>query len=177
MSVTDTMMDRVEEKLRDLLLASADLADIEVVFRGEPGVVPTKLYPFMVLFLELKSDANSDGYGASTGVRNYRLDGYCSVDVLHKDATDLMLPDNRRANVGSYLLAKQYIEAAEIALLAWGGPYGELEQNPVVSDDGLERTVEFVPENRRNALVSRDENNYSNRAAFDFHIYTTRHTG
>lgn len=170
---TDTMGDRIEEKIRDLILASVDLTDILVVFRGEPGVVPTKLYPFCVVFLELRSDANSEGYGASTGVRNYRYDGYVSIDVLHKDAAGL-LPVARKADVGSYLLAKQYIEAAEQALMAWGGPYGNLENDPVISFDTKERTVEFIPENRRNALVSRDEDNYSNRSAFDFHVMTTR---
>jgi len=171
--VDDTMQDRIEERLRDLLLAREDLLQLKVIFRGEPGTVPTKLHPFAVVFLELESDANQDGYGASTGVRNYRYDGYVSIDVLHKDAAHLMPSSDRRANVSSYLSAKSYIQAARQALMAWGGPFGRLE-DPVVSFDTKEQTVELVTENIRNGLVSRDENNYSNRAAFDFHIYTTR---
>jgi len=172
--VTDTMQDRIEEKLRDLLLAKEELDPIRVMFRGEPGAVPTKLHPFIVIFLELESDANQEGYGAATSVRHYRYDGYISVDVVHKDAAD-MLPDaNRKANVGSYLLSKSYIQAARQAMMDWGGPFGELEDNPVVSEDTREQTVEMICENIRNALVSRTENNYSNRASFDFHIMTTR---
>jgi hypothetical protein len=170
----DAMQDRIEEKLRDLILASPALASLKVVFVGEPGSVPTKLHPFAVVFLELESDANSDGYGASTGVRNYRYDGYVSIDVLHKDARDLSPRHDRRADVTSYKQSKALVQAARQALMAWGGPFGTLEAAPVVSNDGREQTVEMITENVRNGLVSRDENNYSNRGSFDFHIMTTR---
>jgi len=172
--VDDTVQDRIEEKLRDLLLARGELDVLKVIFRGEPGAVPTKLHPFGVVFLELESDANSEGYGSSTGVRNYRYDGYISVDVVFKDASDLLPDSDRKANVRSYLLSKSYIQAARQALMDWGGPEGHLEDDPVVSNDSRERTVELVCENIRNGLVSREENNYTNRASFDFHVMTTR---
>jgi hypothetical protein len=172
--VDDTVQDRIEEKLRDLLLGRDDMSSLKVVFVGEPGVVPTKLHPFAVVFLEVESDANSDGYGASTGVRNYRYDGYISVDVVHKDAASLMPSADRRADVASYKESKRLIQAARQALMAWGGPFGTLEDSPVISHDGREQTVELITENLRNGLASRDENNYTNRGSFDFHIMTTR---
>lgn len=172
--IDDTMQDRIEEKIRDLLLASPDLKDLKVIWRGEPGVVPIAYHPFGVLFLELESDANSEGYGASTGVRNYRYDGYFSVDVVFKDASEMVPDQFRRANVRSYLMAKRYIQGARKAVMGWGGPFGTLEQDPVISADTKERTVELITENIRNGLVARDENNYTNRASFDFHVMTTR---
>lgn len=172
---TDTMQDRIEEKIRDLLLASPELSSLVIVFRGEPGQVPVKMHPFAVVFLELESDANQDGYGASTGVRNYRFDGYVSVDVVHKDATAIpALPHDRKHDVVSYIQAKTLIQAARKALMAWGGPTGGLEADPVISQDTRERTVEMITENVRNGLTARSENNYSNRSSFDFHIMTTR---
>jgi len=172
--VDDTMQDRIEEKLRDLLLAREDLAGLKVVFRGEPGPVPTKLHPFAVVFLELEADANSEGYGAATGVRHYRYDGFISVDVTHKDAAGLLPGPSRKADVQSYLASKSLIQGCRQALMEWGGPFGALEDSPVISFDERERTVELITENIRNGLVSRDENNYTNRGSFDFHIMTTR---
>ena len=172
--VDDTMQDRIEEKLRDLLIGNDDLAQLRVVYVGEPGPVPTKFHPFAVVFLELEADANSDGYGASTGVRNYRYDGYISIDVVHKDAAHIMPRSDRRADVPSYKESKRLIQAARQAMMAWAGPFGTLGGSPVVSNDGREQTVEVITENIRNGLVSRDENNYTNRGSFDFHIMTTR---
>jgi hypothetical protein len=168
------MQDRIEEKLGDLLIGSADLDGLKAIFRGEPGPVPTKLHPFAVVFLELESDANSDGYGAATGVRHYRYDGFISIDVTHKDAAGLMPGPTRKVAVPSYLQSKSFIQAARAALMEWAGPFGTLENDPVISHDGRERTVELITENIRNGLVSRDENNYTNRASFDFHVMTTR---
>jgi hypothetical protein len=172
--VDSTMQDRIEEKLRDLLLERTELDGLKVIFRGEPGAVPTKLHPFAVVFLELEADANADGYGAATGVRHYRYDGYVSIDVVHKDAAGLLPGPDRRSDVGSYLMSKSLIQAARQAIMDWAGPFGTLEGTPVVSADTRERTVEVITENIRNGLISRDENNYTNRASFDFHVMTTR---
>jgi hypothetical protein len=110
--VDDTMQDRIEEKLSDLLIGNHDLDGLKAIFRGEPGPVPTKLHPFAVVFLELESDANRDGYGAATGVRHYRYDGFISIDVTHKDAAGLMPGPTRKVAVPSYLQSKSFIQAA-----------------------------------------------------------------
>src|SRR5688572_24820990 len=171
----DTMSDRIEEKLRDLLLSPVELKSLVVVFRGEPGQVPVTYHPFAVVFLETINDANGLGYGASTGVRNYEYGGYVSIDVVHKDAMDIPeRPPGRKHDVESYKLAKELIHAARKAIMSWGGPHGVLEASPVISYDGHEKTVELITGEIRNGLVARSENNYSNRSSFEFRIMTTR---
>lgn len=173
-SIDDTMQDRIENKIRDLLLADARLRPLAAFYKGEPGVVPTKLHPFCVIFLELEADANAEGYGASTGVRNYRYNGYVSIDVLMKDSRALLPGPDRKVDVPSYGQSKRYIQAARQAIMSWGGPFGGLEQSPVVSVDEKERTVEMITGNLRNGLASREENNYTNRGSFEFTVMTTR---
>lgn len=172
--IDNTMQDRLEDKLIELLLADVRLEPLAVIYRGEPGAVPTKLHPFGAVFLELETDANQDGYGSSTGVRNYRYSGYVSIDVLMKDARGLLPGASRRVDVPSYRESKRYIQVARQAIMAWGGPFGELEENPVVSSDTKERSVEMITSNLRNGLASRDDNNYTNRGSFEFSIMTTR---
>jgi hypothetical protein len=170
----DTMQDRIEIKLRDLLAGSSDFDSLKVFYRGEPGFVPVKLYPFAIVFLSEEQEAiGQEGFGESTGLRYYRYDGYVSLEVLHKDTTNLMPDGDRYADVGSYLVAKELTQAAFNALLSWGGPTGELEDDPVVSNDGKEATVEFRTDSITNGLGRRGDN-VSNRGTMNFHIYTRR---
>ena len=172
---TDTMADRLENKIRGVLAASADFSGIKVFYRGEPGFVPVKLYPFAVIFLSEETQADAtEGYGDSTGLRYFRYDGYVTLEVLFRD-TNTLMPDpvTRYADVGSYLEAKELTQAAFNAVLSWGGPQGQLEDDPVVSQDGKERTVELRSDTITNGLGRRGDN-VSNRGTFNFHIYTER---
>ena len=170
----DTMADRIENKLRDLLLASSDFDECKVFYRGEPGFVPVKLYPFVIVFLREESEAvGQDGYEESTGMRYFRYEGYISLEVLFKDSGTLMPDGNRRADVGTYLRAKELTQAAFNAILSWGGPQGHLEDDPVTSVDGREATVEFRTDGITNGLGRRGDN-ISNRGTFNFHVYTRR---
>jgi hypothetical protein len=171
----DTMQDRLEEKVRNLLLASAELAGLEVFYRGEPGIVPVKLYPFATVFLDTKREATGEeGYGQQTGVTNFRYDGYVAFEVLFKDTTRLVPDADRKANVQSYIDAKTLAEAGFNALWAWGGPMGVLEGDPVVSFDTKEASVELRTDNQHNGAADRGNDNANNRSSFEFHIYTRR---
>jgi len=176
----DTMQDRIEEKLRDLLIASSDFDELKVFYRGEPGFVPVKLYPFAIVFLSEENEAiGSEGYSESTGMRYYRYDGYVTFEVLFKDTTSLMPDEDRKANVGTYLRAKELTQAGFNALVSWGGPQGNLEQDPVLSFDYEvggqhgEATVELRTDAISNGLGRRGDN-VSNRGTVRFHIYTRR---
>jgi len=171
---TDTMADRIEKKIRGLLAASPDFNDIKVFYRGEPGFVPVKLYPFIVVFLSEETQADAvEGYGDSTGLRYYRYDGYVSLEVLFRDTNNLMPDAYRYADVGSYLEAKELTQAAFNAVVTWGGPNGQLENDPVVSFDGKEHSVELRVDTITNGLGRRSDN-VSNRGNFGFHVYTQR---
>lgn len=172
----DTMADRIENKIRTLLSSSPDFDEIKVFYRGEPGFVPVKLYPFAVVFLSEENEAlGQEGYEEATGLRYYRYDGYISLEVLFKDTTTLMPDIDRHANVGSYLKAKELTQAAFNAILTWGGPQAHLEDDPVISYDTKEETVELRNDTITNGLGRRGDN-VSNRGTFAFHIYTRRIT-
>lgn len=107
----DTVSDRIEIKLRNLLAASSDFDGIKVFYRGEPGFVPVKLYPFVIVFLSEETEASGEGYNESTGLRYYRYDGYISLEVIHKDTSESdarrgplrrggQLPRRKRADSG-----------------------------------------------------------------------------
>lgn len=171
--VTDSMQDRLEIKLRNLLLASSDLNDLKVIYRGEPSIIPVHLYPFGILFLTDQNEADTDGYGQATGVTYYRYDGYIALEVVHRDVDGLAPSVQRTADVPSYIAAKKYTQGAYNAIMTWGGPGGHLENDPVVSFDGKEQTVELRADAINNALARRSDN-VSNRGSFSFHIYTVR---
>lgn len=175
MPATDTMQDRIEEKLRSLVLASPEVDKLQVLYRGEPGVLPIRLYPFGVVFLDTVREATGEeGYGESTGMRHFLYTGYVAFEVVYRDV-DGLLPDlNREADVPSYLEAKELCAAAWEAVFAWGGPTGNLEASPVVSSDGKEQTVELRTDLQRNGLTNRGLDNVNNRSSFEFHIYTRR---
>jgi hypothetical protein len=170
---TDTMQDRLEIKIRELLKGSADLNGLKVFYRGEPSIVPIHLHPFAIIFLTEQNEASGqEGYEESTGMRYYRFDGYVALEVVHRDIEGLS-PVNRDADVPSYLDAKKYTQASFNAIMTWGGPSGRLIDDPVISFDGKERTVELRADTIVNGL-SRRHDNVSNRGSFEFHIYTVR---
>jgi hypothetical protein len=170
----DTMGDRIEERIRDLLLASPELSEIKGFYRGEPGFIPVSLHPFSVVFLSEEAQATGqEGYEDATGLRYFRYDGYVSVEVLHRDVDDLMPDSNRRADVGSYLKAKELTQASFNAVMTWGGPSGQLEDDPVVSFDTKEKTTELRSDTILNGQARRGDN-VTNRGVFNFHLFTTR---
>lgn len=172
--VNDTMSDRIEEKIRDLLIGSSDFDALKVFYRGEPGFVPVKLYPFAIIFLQEEAEATGeDGYGEATGLRYFKYEGYVSLEVLFKDTATLMPNAERKADVGTYLRAKELTQGAFNAILSWGGPQGHLEEEPVQSVDGREETVELRTGVIRNGLGQRGDN-VSNRGTFPFIVYTRR---
>ena len=170
----DTMSDRIEQKIRLLLRTSSDFDSIKVFYRGEPGFVPVKLFPMVVTFLTEQQEATGqDGFGDSTGLRYYRYVGYVALEVLMKDTSGLMPDANREANVPSYLAAKDLTQAAFNAVVSWGGPQGNLEQNPVISYDTKEETVELRTGVINNGLARRGDN-VTNRGTLNFTVYTRR---
>jgi hypothetical protein len=172
--VSDTMADRIEEKIRELLKTSTRMDAIKVFYRGEPGFVPVKLFPMVVVFLSEETEATGqEQYTESTGMRYYRYDGYVAIEIVMKDTSGLMPDADRNADVPSYLEAKELTQAAFNAIMSWGGPRGDLEQDPIVSFDGKEKSIEMRMDTINNGLARRGDN-VTNRGTLDFHLYTRR---
>lgn len=172
--VGDTMVDRIEKKVRQVLKTQSRLDAVKVFYRGEPSFVPVKLHPLVVVFIAEKQEATGqEQYTESTGMKYFRYDGYVAVEVLAKDTRDLMPDADRDADVPSYLEAKEMTQAAENAMLTWGGPEGQLDEDPVVSYDGKEATMELRTTITTNGLGRRGDN-VTNRGTVNFHIYTRR---
>ena len=145
------------------------LTSLKVMYRGEPGFVPTRLYPFAVVFLGTEAQATGqDGYGRETGVINYLYTGYVSCEQYFKDVETLEPDANREADIGSYAQARELIQAAREALGAW-----DAGDDPVTSEDGKERTVELFLDGVRNGIMGRSDN-FSNRGSFDFRVFTAK---
>ncbi|MGV0984992.1 MAG: hypothetical protein ACOYB2_10585 [Limnohabitans sp.] len=172
----DVMSDRIEEKIRDLCLAHPGFATVRVMYRGEPTFVPTSLHPFATVFLRQEGEAQGqEGQTDDTGpTRRWRYDGYISVEVLLPDTRGLKPNAQRKADIPSYLSAKQIIQAAKQALHAWAGPDGDITMDPVTSDDGKETTTELRVDQVQNAIMTRSAENISNVGTFAFHVYTRR---
>jgi len=169
------MPELVENKVIDKMLLEDGLAGVNVWFKGEPGPVPTKAYPIGTIFSEMTGEARGeDGYGQSTGMRYYRIDGYASVDVIHRDAPDLgaqLAAGARKIEVPSYNEARALLKFVVNAFLQWGGIDGHrIEEDPVVSADGKAETVGLVLGDMRWGMARRRDN-VSNHAALDFRIY------
>ena len=169
------MVELCETKVLDLLLAEAGLEAVNVWFQGEPGPVPTRAFPIGTLFIENSGEATGeDGYGQSTGMRYYRMDGYASVDVIHRDAPDLgrqLASGARKVVVPSYVDARALLKFVVNTFLQWGGVDGHrIEEDPVVSADGKAETVGLVIGDMRWGMARRRDN-VSNHAALDFRIY------
>lgn len=172
--VTDTMGDRIENKIRDLLKTHPRMDAIKVFYRGEPGFVPVKLFPMAVVFLaEVQEATGQEQYTQSTGLTFYRYDGYVALEVLQKDTSGLMPDANRNADVPSYLQSKELTQAAFNSVVSWGGPSGGLDQTPVISFDTKEATLEMRTDPFTNGLARRGDN-VTNRGTFNFHVYTRR---
>lgn len=145
------------------------LTALKVMFRGEPGFVPTRLYPFSIVFLSTEQEATGqDGYSRETGVVNLRYSGYVSCEQYFKDVETLEPDANRKADIGSYQQARELIQGCWDALTAW-----DATDDPVYSPDSKERTVELFIDEIRNGVMGRADN-FSNRGSFNFHIYTAK---
>lgn len=145
---------------------------LKVVYRGEPEVVPVRLYPFAIVFLRRQRVARGeDGYGDETGYRYWRYEGYVSAEVLFKDTAGLLPDANRRADVPSYLDSKELTQAVVQALTSWDPDF-----QPVLRPDLKESTVGNVwVDDISNGLESRPDN-VSNRGNAAFHLYTREQT-
>lgn len=173
--VGDTMSDRIEIKLRDLLVVRQDLTEVQVFYRGDPVIVPVKLMPYCWLKIGDENEAAGEGgYGESTGMRYFFYDVEVNFEVLYKDAQDLM-PVDRIADVESYMRSKELTQAGMQAIMEWGGPSGNLEDDPVESFDGKEMTVELRLGRVMNGPQDRIDN-YTSRGRFALRIYTRRLT-
>lgn len=172
----DTMSDRLEEAIRDLLLALPEWANMQVVLRGDPGdLMPTRLYPFGIVFLTDEADPMGDeGYTDDTGpMRSWRYDGYIECSVLIPDAASLVPDDNRKADVASYIAVKRYAKAAQQALWNWGPEPGDIS-GIVMSEDGLERSSSVEIDRIQTGLTSRGRDNVANIAIVTFNVKTRR---
>jgi len=171
------MAKRIEEAVRDLMLVSVEgdpLEDLVVWFRGDPNVVPVKLYPFGAVFITLGGEGQgTDGYTDDTGpTLSLRYDGFVSVEVLHRDASALVRGSDRKIDVPSHDLAQAYAQAALNRLRAWG-PSSHTIEGLVTSQDGKELTSSLSYDAIRWGLNER-VNNVSNLGTFEFHIFTRR---
>jgi len=166
------MQEAITVKAAGKLTAAAGLAPLKVLYEGEPAIVPVKLYPFGVLFIESSREATGeDGYGGLTGMRYYRFDGYLSIEVLHRDAPMMVPGPDRTVAIPSYNEVKGLISQAHDVFIAWGGAGHErILEDPATSIDDRAETVELFIDTIRYGL-NRRENNVSNTASFEFHIY------
>jgi hypothetical protein len=147
------------------------LTALKVMYRGEPGFVPTRLYPFAVVFLSTEQQAaGQDGYGRETGVIAFRYSGYVSCEQYFKDSETLEPDANREADIGSYREARELIQGCYLALEGW-----DPKRDVVWSADKKEQTVELFLDTIKNGIMGRTDN-FSNRGSFDFHLYTARQT-
>jgi hypothetical protein len=167
----------LEQKISTLILAGPAVAGIKALFQGEPGfAVPVKFHPFYTIhFSEINEARGQQGYGESTGMRYYRYDGYISCDVTLSDIRNMTIPSGPFPviEVPSYNLVRGYIESALDAVLEWAGPDGRLDDDPVISADGKERSVELLTDTIRVGLARRSDS-VTNRGSFEFVIYTRR---
>ena len=171
---TDTMSDRIENYVRDMLLDLSDWAAIKVMFAGEPTIVPVNLHPFATIFVTQIGEAKGeDGQTDDTGFRRWRYDGYISVEDLIPDVRS-MKPVGRKADIPSYKSVKRFIQAGFRALVSWAGSEGELNMAPITSYDGQEITVELRLDVVHNAIQSRPDDSVTNVATLSFHIFTRR---
>jgi hypothetical protein len=175
-SVADGMPDLIEKKFQDLVLDadSAGLLELKVMYRGEPGIVPVKLYPFSVVFISHSEEVTrpQDGYTPSTGERYWRHDGYCAFEVLFRDTETLMPDASRRATVGSYDFAKELAKQALREMLKWSPDDAAIEM--IEEDSGhAHRTVgELYFDEIENAMTRRTQETTANRSQVTFHMYS-----
>lgn len=166
----DTMVDRIEEKIRDLVLAADD--ELAVMYRGDPFLVPVPYHPFAFVLVTVEGE--DDSRGQETGPATYwRYEGFIEVDSIIKDALTLV-PDSRKADIGSYTQARRIIQRAKRSVYAWGGPAGTIaDADQVVDETGKERTIELGVSEVQNGLQERGDN-VTNTALFRFVVKTRR---
>jgi hypothetical protein len=173
----DLLFQPIANKVRGLVAAApAPLTDLKALYRGEPEIVPVKLYPFAIVYVSRETEAEGEyGYGTSTGVVSYIYSGYVAIEVLLKDTAGLLPGPDRLVDVPSYDLAHAMGSAALAAVMTWGGPMGDLADDPVRNVAGTEQTSEIRMGDVTMGLAARRDN-YSNRASFDFRVFSQRLT-
>lgn len=168
----DTMAQRIEDAIRDLALGRADLAHVQVFYRGEPSpILPVELYPLSVVTLPGALEVRSarDGVYPTTGFTYYERRGYLAFEVIQPDADAIIPDEDRRANTPSYDAARQATEAGRQLLEGW-----DLATSPVVSQDGRELTILRVLIDGWTVGPASRPTNYTNRGQVDFHLFTRR---
>lgn len=149
--------------------AGVAMAGVPVFYRGAPGIVPARLYPFGEVFLSDAVDTKGqDGYREMAGMEYLRYEGYVAFEVLHRDPAFLVPNAQRSADVPSYLDAKELTHAAVNALTAF-----DWKNVGVQSFDVHETTIELRYVRVRNALAQRKDS-VANRGEFEFNVYTGR---
>jgi hypothetical protein len=163
----------IGDKVRGLV-ASAMVDECRVHYRGEPNIVPTRYYPFDVTYVARRvRPEGREGYDLETGTEPFEYQGYVAVEVLMKDTTSLKPGAGNLADIPSYDEAVRLIELALEAVLVWGGVTGNMSDDPLVTDDQTERTDSMVVDDVGLGIGDR-QGNYSNRASFDFRVYTNK---
>jgi hypothetical protein len=163
---------RTSTKVTDAVVEWADgglsPGVFKVIYRGEPHIVPVKLYPFAIVFLRRQRVARGeDNYGGETGFKYWRYEGYASIEVLYKDTSALLPDSDRKAEVQSYLDSKELTQAVIAAFESWNP-----DDDPVIRSDDGERTIgEFFSDDISNGIEQRPDN-VSNRGNVTFHLYT-----
>jgi len=173
----DTFADRVEEKIRDLMLASADLDELAAIFKGDPWLVPAQWHPFALVALLVEQDpAKERGFESETGpVTYWKYEGVVQIETLGRDASGLT-PVARKADVPSYKLTRRLVQGAKRAILAWCGPDGGIpDGNRIISADGKESSLLLVVGRIENGLaVQARSENVTNTGSFPFTLFTRR---
>lgn len=167
--VDDTIQDRIEEKMRDLMLLSNDLLDLKVLLRGEPWEMPIQVYPWGTVFL---LETSEDLEQAETGYIRYVHSGFVSIEVAVSDTRGLAPDRNRKAYVPSHQEVKKYGAAAWQALEAW-----DPGADPVYAEDFAtsgHRTIEKLHLDRMTHSLQARTEQHENRATIEWHLLTRK---
>jgi hypothetical protein len=164
----------LEEKMRTLILDA--LAELKVFYRGDPGPFLRRdwMPAGMIYTATRRFPLDEEGYGAGTGIESYVYDGYVAIEVVQLDTAGLMPGPDRRADLPSYTDAQRLGTAALAAVYDGWGFMGDLTADPVTSPSGAEQTQRLAVDDVVMGLADRGENNWSNRASFDFRVFTQR---
>ena len=172
----DTLFQPIADKLRVLLGAESVLDQLNALVRGEPEILPVRYYPFAVVFVQRRREAQGErGYGISTGMVDYVYAFYVAIEVLLKDTSGLVPDEKRWIDVPSYDLAHELGSAALAAVQEWGGEMGDLSDDPLYNLARTEKTSEIRLGDVSMGLANRNDN-VSNRATFEGAIYSQKLT-
>lgn len=164
----------IGDKVRGLIVPGLTEGGFATHWRGEPNIVPVKWYPLSITYVarRVRPEAR-EGYDLETGIDAFEYQGYVACELLMKDTQQSTPDPDGLVEVESYDAA---VTAAEIALtqvLAWGGPRGNMSDDPLLTEDTTERTDSMVIDDVLLGIGDR-RGTYSNRASFDFRVYTQK---